>query len=155
MKSIKTSATEIEEAKSEAADREAYEPRDGEEGGLVAGEEVAGVEDDLRELEQEEGDVGRAGELGGDGVPLLVLLRVLRGNPFRGNRSINHATFLAANAGGETRGAYLEGRLGGGGRGNRWRPIPAPLVEEERGLVAVRRRGEGFKEQRGARRCFV
>jgi hypothetical protein len=29
-----------------------YKPRHGEERGLVAGEEVAGVEDDLRELEQ-------------------------------------------------------------------------------------------------------
>jgi hypothetical protein len=57
----------------------AYEPRDGEEGGLVAGEEIAGVEDDLRELEEEEGHVGAAGELGRQGVPFLVLLGDLRG----------------------------------------------------------------------------
>ena len=67
--------------KSETRIGGAYEPRHGEERGLVAGEEVAGIEDDLRELEQEEGDVGRAGELGRHGVPLLILLRVLRGNP--------------------------------------------------------------------------
>lgn len=59
----------------------AYEPWDGEEGGFVAGEEVAGVEDDLRELEEEEGDVGGAGELGRHGVPFLELLGVLRANP--------------------------------------------------------------------------
>jgi hypothetical protein len=57
----------------------AYEPGDGEEGGLVAGEEVAGVEDDLRELEEEEGHVGAAGELGRQRVPFLVLLGDLRG----------------------------------------------------------------------------
>jgi hypothetical protein len=55
-----------------------YEPGDGEEGGLVAGEQVAGVEDDLRELEEQEGEVGPAGELGRQGVPFLVLLRDLR-----------------------------------------------------------------------------
>lgn len=49
----------------------ADEPGDGEKGGLAAGEEVAGVEEDLGELDEEEGDIGRAGELGCHRVPLL------------------------------------------------------------------------------------
>ena len=78
----------------------AYEPWDGEEGGLVAGEEVAGVEDDLRELEEEEGHVGAAGELGREGVPFQVLLRDLRGNrsttiPQAAAKTLNRATFGA------------------------------------------------------------
>jgi hypothetical protein len=64
-----------------------YKPGNGEEGGFVPGEEVTSVEDDLRELEQEEGDVGGAGKLGRHGVPLLVLLRVLRANPSHSNQS--------------------------------------------------------------------
>jgi hypothetical protein len=65
----------------------AYKPGDGEEGGFVPGEEVASVEDDLRELEQEEGDIGGAGELSRHGVPPPVLLRVLRVNPSHSNQS--------------------------------------------------------------------
>jgi hypothetical protein len=60
--------------------------RDGEEGDFVPGEEVASIEDNLWELEQEEGDVGSTGELGRHGVPLIVLLRVLRAKPRHSNQ---------------------------------------------------------------------
>lgn len=43
-----------------------YEPGDGEESSLVAGEEILSVEDDLWQLEEEKGDVGGGGEFGGD-----------------------------------------------------------------------------------------
>jgi hypothetical protein len=39
------------------------------------------VEDDLQELEQEEGDIGGTSELGHHGVPLIVLLWVLCAKP--------------------------------------------------------------------------
>jgi hypothetical protein len=48
---------------------------------FVPGEEVASIEDDLPELEQEEGDIGGTDELGRHGVSLIVLLRVLRAKP--------------------------------------------------------------------------
>jgi hypothetical protein len=58
-----------------------YKPGDDEEGNFVPGEEVASIEDDLPELEQEEGDIGGTDELGRHGVSLIVLLRVLRAKP--------------------------------------------------------------------------
>jgi hypothetical protein len=63
-----------------------YKPRDGEEGDFVPGEEVVSIEDDLRELEQEEGDVGGTGELGHHGVPLIILPQVLRDKPRHSNQ---------------------------------------------------------------------
>jgi hypothetical protein len=54
-----------------------YKPGDGEEGNFVPDEEVVSIEDDLPELEQEEGDIGGTDELGRHGVSLIVLLRVL------------------------------------------------------------------------------
>jgi hypothetical protein len=59
---------------------------DGEEGNFVPSGEVANVEDKLQEREQEEGDIGGTGELGHHGVPLIVLLQVLRTKPSHSNQ---------------------------------------------------------------------
>lgn len=49
----------------------AHEPGDGEKGGLVVRNEVSVVEEDLRDLYEEEREDGSPSEPGGERVPLL------------------------------------------------------------------------------------
>lgn len=60
-----------------------YEPGDGKKSGPVAGEEILGVEEDLGELEEEEGDVSGSGEFGCDRVPLKVTRTETLGTLFK------------------------------------------------------------------------